>query len=154
MSESANGTPASELNDAQKVARLAQASQITAEAPAPKATAPKRASAATRKANAAKVPAKKPTAAKAAKPKLVAVAVELGPSNLQKRAAANELAKAAAKLLAGWSGAMEKRTGCPKEYAATVIAASLNYAPVSEWPAGLPERSGAGGRGSKTRKAS
>jgi hypothetical protein len=71
MSESATGTPASQLNAAQAAARIATAAQANAES---KPTATKRAqSAATRKANAtaksatAPKPASKPAAAKPAK---------------------------------------------------------------------------------------
>jgi hypothetical protein len=73
-----------------------------------------------------------------------------GPTNAEKRIAANALCKAAADMLAKWNP--KAHEGVTAEVAAAVIASGLNYLPVSEWDSRLPERSGAGGRGGKTRK--
>jgi hypothetical protein len=98
------------------------------------------------------VPAAKPTAAKPAKVAKVAA----GPTRTQQnRIVAAAMVDAVAKMIDGWTSAVEKRTGVSKSVARAGVSSWLNYAPCGDhWASSLDDRSGAGGRGAKGRAKS
>jgi len=120
--------------------------------------AKRRPSAATRKAAAtAKAAAPKKTAAKVTPKPPAKVVKKSAPAELtptaMKRIVATAMAKCCADMLDKWNP--KTHQGITREFAADVIAASLNYAPIPAdgWDPRLPDRSNASGRGAKNRKS-
>lgn len=88
---------------------------------------------------------------KAAAPKVTKPAKSSGPTTAEKHIVADAMVGACAKLAAGWNP--KTHGGVSAETATQLLASWLNYAPLTTWPDALGPRSGAGGRGSKTRKS-
>jgi hypothetical protein len=165
MSETQNGTPASQINAAQNVVRTATASAINADANRPtNGTKParKRSSNASKRASALAGPSKPAQSKPARVTRTPAQSKPAGPSETaQKRASAVLLCGIVGNAFGKLSDAQLKRAGITgtsdrsaRDICGSVFASSLNYVnvPADTWNDNLPARKFTGGRGASARK--